>query len=39
MENPFREKTSKLLDCEHLHIHDWREMVEVLEGLTDEHGN
>lgn len=34
MENPFREKNSKLPECEHLHIHDWRELIEVLAGLS-----
>jgi putative hydrolase of the HAD superfamily len=34
MENPFREKNSKLPECEHLHIHDWRELIEVLAELS-----
>lgn len=34
MENPFREKNSKLPACEHLHIYDWREMIKILEDLA-----
>ena len=34
LENPFREKNYTQPTCEHLHIHDWREMVAVLEGLV-----
>ena len=33
MENPFREKNYKLPECEHLHIHDWQELIDVLEKL------
>jgi putative hydrolase of the HAD superfamily len=33
VENPFRELNSNKPNCEHLHIHDWRELVEILEGL------
>ena len=35
IENPFREKNSKKLDCEHLHIHDWQEMIAFLEMCED----
>jgi hypothetical protein len=34
VENPWREVNSKEPNCEHLHIHDWREVVTILEGLT-----
>jgi putative hydrolase of the HAD superfamily len=30
VENPFRESNSNVPNCEHLHIHDWRELVEIL---------
>jgi putative hydrolase of the HAD superfamily len=33
VENPFRESNSNEPNCEHLHIHNWRELVEILEGL------
>jgi putative hydrolase of the HAD superfamily len=33
VENPFRESNSNEPNCEHLHIHDWRELIEILEGL------
>jgi putative hydrolase of the HAD superfamily len=36
MDNPFGEKNTSALDApsfEHLHIHDWLELVEVLKGL------
>ena len=34
-ENPFRTQSEgKTPSCEHLHLHDWREMMQVLEGLT-----
>jgi putative hydrolase of the HAD superfamily len=33
VENPCREVNSKEPNCEHLHIHDYRELVEILEEL------
>jgi putative hydrolase of the HAD superfamily len=33
VENPWREVNSKEPNCEHLHIHDWRELVTILEDL------
>jgi ribosomal-protein-alanine N-acetyltransferase len=33
IENPFRESNNNVPNCEHLYIHDWRELVEILEGL------
>lgn len=35
MENPWREKNKGVTpQCEHLHIHDWNEFIEILEGLN-----
>ena len=34
MENPFREINGKEPVCKHLHIHDWRELITVLEKLN-----
>lgn len=34
IENPFREKNHKEVNCRHLHIHDWRELIKVLEKLA-----
>jgi len=33
MENPFRETNNKEPACEHLHIHDWRELIDILEKI------
>jgi putative hydrolase of the HAD superfamily len=33
VENPFRESNSNDPSCEHLHIHDWRELMEILEEI------
>jgi putative hydrolase of the HAD superfamily len=33
VENPWREKNKGIIPaCEHLHIHDWRDLINVLEG-------
>ena len=34
IENLFRDKSDKEPDCEHLHIHDWMELIEFLAKLT-----
>jgi putative hydrolase of the HAD superfamily len=34
VENPWREVNSKEPNCEHLHIYDWRDLVEKLEVLV-----
>lgn len=34
MENPWRDRDKGFVpNCEHLHIHDWMELIVVLEGL------
>ena len=34
VENPWREQNKGVVPkCEHLHIRDWMEMIDVLEGL------
>jgi putative hydrolase of the HAD superfamily len=33
VKNPFRESNSNEPNCEHLHINDWRELIDIVEGL------